>query len=579
MIDTRTTTFSVLLSLGLLSGCGAPTAAPPPPVKENTATPTRENEPPWFEDVTKASGIDFTYRNGEEANHFAILESLGGGVAVLDYDADGLVDLFFPGGGWFDGQAIRGHPPKLYRNRGGFEFDDVTSQSGLDEHPFYSHGAAVGDYDRDGWPDLLVTGWGPLALFHNEPDGKGGRRFADVGVAAGLMEPLWSSSAGWGDFDGDGWPDLYVCQYGDWSFEKNHPTDCFYSFHAPPRRDICPPRRFQALPHKVYRNQRNGTFADVTASLGLRADGKGLGIVIADLNGDGRPDIYAANDTDENFLYFNRSQDGLLKLEEKGLATGAARDERGTPNGSMGVDVADFNCLGRASVFCTNYESELPALYRNDCQAGREFFQFCSQQSGIAAIGQTWVSWGTGFADFQNRGWEDLVIVNGHAIRFPGEKTPRRQRPILFRNEEGRFTDAGKSGGPYFQNVHNARGMALADLDNDGRLDIVVSHLNEPAAVLRNAAPTSNHWLGLALIGQDHRDVTGAKVVVHVEGRKLTRFAKGGGSYLSSADRRLVFGLGKATSIERVEVFWPWGKSQVVEGLEVDNYGRVTEEK
>lgn len=530
--------------------------------------------PEWFEDVTESSGVRFTYRNGEEANHLAILESLGGGAAAFDYDNDGLIDLFFPGGGWFEDKTIRGHPPKLFRNRGNFRFEDVTQATGLAQRPFYSHGAAVSDYDRDGWLDLVVTGWGPLAIYHNEADGDGGRRFVEVTTQAGFTESLWSSSGAWADLDGDGFPDLYVCQYGDWSFEKNHPTDCYY---APPKRDVCPPRRFKPLPHRIYRNRRDGTFADVSGELSLRVDGRGLGVVVADMNADRRPDVYVANDTDENFLYLNRTENNALRLEEVGLLAGVARDDRGTPNGSMGVDVGDFNRTGRPSIIVTNYESELSALYRNDCKDGRELFQFCSQQTGIAAIGQTWVSWGTGFADFQNRGWEDLFIVNGHAIRFPVGKTPREQRPIVFRNEQGRFIEVGKSCGDYFRQNHNARGAALADLDNDGRSDLVVVHLNDPVVILRNVYPSTNHWLGLTLVGRDQRPIAGARVTIEAEGQKITRFAKGGGSFASSPDRRLLFGLGSTSRVERVEIAWPWGEIETLPGPACDRYWRIVE--
>jgi hypothetical protein len=537
--------------------------------------PGTSSEPPLFADVTETSGVRFTYRNGEEADHLAILESLGGGIGVLDYDGDGLLDLFFPGGGYFEGQQIRGHAPKLYRNLGGFTFQDVTAHVGLERLPFYTHGVAVADYDRDGWPDLAVTGWGRLALFHNESDGKGGRRFVEVGARAGFVEHLWSTSAAWGDLDGDGWPDLYVCQYGDWSFAKNHPTDCYYKGTL---RDVCPPARFKPLPHKVYRNNHDGTFSDMSVALGLRTDGKGLGVVIVDVNGDGRPDVFVANDTDENFLYVNSSRPAAFRLDEKALRAGVARDDRGTPNGSMGVDAADYNRTGRASLWCTHYENELHALYHNDCRGNDEFFTFNTQRAGIGAIGQNWVGWGTGFADFEQRGWEDLVIANGHAIRYPVGPAGRQQLPVLLHNDRGHFTAMSPRGGGYFRAPHNARGLVLADLDNDGKMDLVISHLNEPATLLRNVAATAGrHWLGITLAGKANRNLAGACVTVEIGGARLTRFVKGGGSYLCSGDSRLLFGLGEAATVERVEVRWPWGETQTWPGPTVDQYWRLCE--
>lgn len=570
LMRTKRAWAGICLVLIAAAGCGSPeSVAPVPEIKPVVAT--EQASPPWFDDVTAASGVRFAYRNGEEANHYAILESLGGGVAVLDYNGDGLLDIYIPGGGWFEEKNVRGYPGRLLRNAGEFRFEDVTSNVGLDRPEFYSHAASVGDYDRDGWPDLAVSGWGPLALFHNEPDEDGGRRFVEVGAKAGFTEHLWACSGAWADFDGDGWSDLYLCQYGDWSFEKNHPTDCFY---RAPLRDVCPPRRFQPLQHKLYRNNQDGTFSDVSVAVGLRTDGKGLGVVAADFNDDRRPDIYVVNDTDENFLYINRSENGQLKLEEKGLLAGVARDDRGSPNGSMGTDVADFNNIGMPSLFCTNYENEYQALYLNK---GREFFQFASQQTGIAAVGQAWVSWGIGFADFHHRGWEDILIVNGHATRYPGGKAARLQRPILFENNQGKFTEVGTQCGEFFRSLQNARGLALADLDNDGGIDFVVSRINEPIAILKNIIQTDNHWLGLELVGKDHRDIVGATVHVESGGRKLSRYAKGGGSYASSPDRRLVFGLGGETKIDRVEIVWPWGAQQTVDGLTADRYWRIRE--
>src|SRR5262245_40634377 len=293
----------------------------------------------YFEDRTAGSGLAFTYRNGEEAGHYAILESLGGGVALLDYDGDGLLDIFLPGGGYFDGpdkKTIRGHPCKLYRNLGGWKFKDVTREVGLDAlaggRPwFYTHGCAVADYDNDGWPDLLITGYGRLALYHNEPDGKGGRRFVDVTARAGLMDQRkvhWSTSAAWGDLNGDGLPDLFVVHYVDWS-PANHPRCPGYRPGV--GRDVCSPKVFSGLPAAVYLNQGNGTFREASREAGLKP-GKGLGVVLADLDDDGRLDVYVANDTTDNFLYLNQ---GKGRFREDAVTRGVAFDDFGVANGSM----------------------------------------------------------------------------------------------------------------------------------------------------------------------------------------------------------------------------------------------------
>jgi hypothetical protein len=576
----------MLLAAAVLGAwaCGSRPAGPDPAVEEKPAE--ESGDPPLFEDVTAASGLHFTYRNGEEAGHYAILESLGGGVALLDYDGDGLLDVFVTGGGSFAGpdrKQIRGQPCKLYRNLGGFRFKDVTAEVGLDRLAggapwFYTHGAAVADYDRDGWPDLLVTGWGRVALFHNEPDGKGGRRFVDVSARAGLADGItWATSAAWGDLDGDGWPDLYVCQYVNWSF-RNHPP-CHYDAHTP---DVCPPRNFQGLPHKLYRNNRDGTFCDVSREAGLLPGGpgvsKGLGVLLVDVNRDGKPDVYVANDTSGNFLYVNRSTRGRLRFTEEGMDAGVARDDEGTANGSMGVDAADIDGSGRPWLWVTNYENELHALYRNRCASGQVLFDFHSLPAGIGALGRKYVGWGTGFLDIDHHGWEDLVIAHGHAVRHPtGRSAARFQRPVLLRGRSGKFEDVSRRGGAYFRTKHLARGVALGDLDNDGRVDLVISHLNGPVAVLRNVAAAGHHWLGVELHGRGHADVVGARLVLQAGGRTQTRFARGGGSYLSSGDRRHVFGLAEATRIERLTVTWPDGEEQHWKGLAVDHYYRLVQ--
>jgi hypothetical protein len=597
----------VLLTIGAcqngkeLSGVERPTADP------------ETSGPPYFEDVTDSSGVRITYHNGEESGHYAILESLGGGLALIDFDGDGLLDLFVPGGGRFDGKdqkEIQGLPCRLYKNLGGFRFRDVTAEVGLDKPWFYTHGAAVADFDRDGWPDLLVTGWGRLVLLRNVPcvenDPSKGRKFVDVTDKAKLPQGLWSTSAAWVDLDGDGYPDLYVCQYVNWSFEKNHPTDCNYDGKT---RDVCPPKKFKGLPHKLLRNNRDGTFSDVSKEAGLRGPrepgdyakltylskdardalqrgdtqgdtlfGKGLGVIAADLNGDRKPDVYVANDTVDNFLYMNRTAEiGTLQFEEKGLETGTARDGDGTANGSMGLDVGDPFGQLRGSIWVTNYENELHALYKNECVDKKEFFGYATKMTGLAANGQDTVGWGTGFIDLDHHGWEDLLFATGHAIRHP-KGLPRAERPGLFRNKgNGKFIDIRSRGGPYFQTEHVSRGIVLGDLDNDGKIDVVFCNLNEPVAVLRNLAETTgNHWLGIELVGKDRRDVVGTRIVLESGGRKQARFAKGGGSYASSGDRRHVFGLGKdAGEGLKVTVNWSWGKDQEFTIPAVDRYWRL----
>jgi enediyne biosynthesis protein E4 len=549
----------------------------PAGVEEAAYAPEESEGPPLFEDITARSGMKITYRNGEEADHLSIFESVGGGVGVLDFDGDGLPDLFIPGGGGFSGpgkQEVVGLPCKLFRNMGGCRFEDVTAEVGLDrlagKKPwFYTHGVAVADFDRDGRPDLLVLGWGRIALFRNV-DGKG---FEDVSEKAGLATGVtWAVSAAWADFDGDGWPDLYVCQYVDWSMQKN-PT-CVYNG----KRDICTPKNFNGLTHKVYRNNGDGTFTDVSATCGLVKGGpessKGLGVLAVDVDGDGKPDLYVCNDGVDKFLYLNKSTKGKILFEERGLECGVAHDDQGGMNGSMGVDAGDYDGSGKPSLWVTNFENELHSLYKNTSRKGHVSFRFQTREAGIAAVGQPYVGWGTSFIDFDLNGWEDLFVSNGHAIRYPETETRSpRQRPVLFLNTgKGKFLPANKRLGSYGQEAHRGRGAGFVDLDNDGRVDIVLNHMNEPAAVLRNIASEDNHWLGVQLTGANNADVVGARVVLAVGGRKQTRFAKGGGSFASSSDRRLVFGLGKADRIEKLEVTWPDGKKQEWTGLGIDRY-------
>jgi hypothetical protein len=538
-----------------IAGCGQrseqlPAVQPAADVQDPVVTR------PWFRDATTESGLDFTYTNGEEANRYTLLESLGGGVGLIDYDRDGWLDVILPGGGGFDaeGPVIHGRTTQLFRNRGDGTFADVTAATGLDVVAFYSHGCAVADYDRDGWPDFAVTGYGRLALFHNEEGADDGRVFVEVASKAGIDDLHWSTSAAWADLDGNGYADLFVCHYADWSF-ANHP-ECKRP-DGSPGRDVCPPQRFQPQGAALYLNQGDGAFRDATGEQDVRTDGCGLGVLIADLDGNGQPDVYVGNDATSNHLYLNR--DG--RLEEVGAAAGVAGDEDGQYDGSMGVDAGDYGGTGRPAIWVTNFQDELHALYAQR-QAG--IFYHASRAAGIAALGRRYVGFGTGFLDADNDGWEDLVIVNGHVVRHPAGAT-FRQRAVLLHNVERErrrfFEEATEAGGDYFQRDLLGRGLAIGDLNNDGWPDLIISHSNSPAAVLMNerGKVADHHWLGVELAGRDGRDVAGATVSLELDGRKLTRLVKGGGSYLSSRDRRVLFGLGKSEQINGLVVHWPWG--------------------
>jgi len=562
--------------LSMLSACRQPESAPPPSESTPALPESRAIGPELLRDVTAQSGIDFAYRNGEEADRYTILESVGGGIALLDYDGDGWLDIFFAGGGELSkqtGDPPRGLPGRLYRNLQSWRFTDVTDEAGLSAAPFYSHGCLAGDFDNDGWPDLLVTGFGGMALYHNRPRDDGGRRFADVTREMGLVDDRWCTGAAWGDLTGDGRMDLYVCRYLDWS-TANDPV-CSRA-GEPGRRDVCSPQRFRPLPDSLFHFDGK-TFAEVSDRAGL-ASGKGLGVILADIDEDGRPDLYVANDDGDNHLYVNLG-DG--RFEERGMIAGVAVDDRGRYNGSMGLDVGDFDGQGRCSLLVTNFQNELHALYAN---LGNGQFLHQSQAVGLGALGQGFVGFGTALVDLRNNGWLDLIIVNGHVLRYP-VGTTFQQQPVLFRNVEhgGRrfFRDISPQGGPYFSRPALGRGLAVGDLDNDGWPDIIISHCNTPVTLLRNVAFEAEpaHWLGLQLVGRGHRPVAGATIRVAAGGRQITRFATSGGKYLSSSDSRILIGLGNAECVSSVTVQWPWGETQTWRGeqLALDRYWRFDE--
>ena len=339
----------------------------------------------------------------------------------------------------------------------------------------------------------------------------------------------------------------------------------------------------------LYHNNGDGTFTDVSKEAGILGEhalkhGKGLGVVVVDADGDGRPDIYVADDEMDKLLYINR---GGMRFEEVGVERGAARDDNGIANGSMGVTAGEYDGSGHFSLFVTNYQNEVHGLYRN---VGGGQFVYASQRAGIAAIGLNYVGFGTGFIDFDRDGNPDLFITNGHVIRYPEAKVGVAQLPLLLRNMrrpgdkpyQVRFENVSAKAGPFFQARHTGRGAAFGDLDNTGRTGIVISHVNEPVALLRNALDNGNHWLGVELVGRPYRDAVGAKLTLEVGGRKLLQTVLGGGSYMSASDRRVIFGLGDQKQVGRLTVCWPADKMgkvavQTWDGLAVDRYWRLVQ--
>ncbi|HWB09095.1 MAG TPA: CRTAC1 family protein [Pirellulales bacterium] len=507
-------------------------------------------------DKTNESGVNFVYDNGRAAGFHTIIESLGGGIGLFDYDNDGRHDLFCPGGGKFDKEKnTSGLPSALFRNLGGWKFVDVTAASGAGQAPHLTHGCAAADYDGDGFTDVLVTGFGGVQLFHNQGDGT----FEEVCQAAGMTDKLWSSSAAWADFNGDQHLDVYIDHYVDWGPDEAHDPQC--PGPKPGQREICSPRKFEPLPHIIYYSNGDGTFRDASSEARLNLTpgicGKGLGVVAGDLDLDGDVDIYVANDTVDNFLYLN---DGHGVFDEVGLFHGVARDANGKAEGSMGTDLGDFNNDGLPDIWVSNFEQESFSLYRNDTNAQ---FVHVSQGTGITALGQLFVGFGTVFADVDRDGDEDFVVSNGHVINFP-KAAAIRQEPLVLVNDNGRFSKAVFPPGGYFSLPHRGRGLATSDLDDDGDLDFVFSHNDgEPNALVSNDTPPIGDWLRVRLIGtRSNRDAIGAWIVLHTSAGDRLRLVKGGGSYESQCDLRPFWGIPAGATVTGLSIHWPSGQSQ-----------------
>jgi len=531
---------------------------------------------PIFVDATAQTGLSFTHDNGA-TGQFYMPEMMGSGVALLDYDNDGDLDVFLVQSralGSDPRDARGGQTPghRLFRNDGVVDgvphFTDVTARAGVGMTGV-GMGVAVGDVDNDGWQDIYVTAFGSNVLYRNRGDGT----FEDVTSRAHVDDPRWTTSAAFIDYDRDGNQDLFLANYVAFTEAGNKVcTD-----HAG-ARDYCPPGAYAPVPAKLFRNEGGMTFSDVTESSGVaRAYGAGLGVAVGDLDGDGWPDIYVANDATPNQLWINR-HDGTF--EDRGLLSGTAFNALGRPEGSMGIALGDADNDGDEDLFVTNIIGESHVLYLND---GAGNFEDARTRSGIGAATASMTGFGTGWIDYDNDGRLDLFLTNG-AVNIiegqRGEKVPYRQRSQLFHNEGGgRFRDVSAEAGPFFQQLLVGRGVAFGDLDNDGDIDMVVTTNNGPALVLLNqtlapgrAAPPGGHWIEMTLQSQDGtRLITGARVGVVRDGQStLWRRARTDGSYLSASDARVHVGLGDLPRITRIVVQWPDGVSESFDGAAVD---------
>ena len=526
-----------------------------------------------FVDVTRQLGVNFQYYASHTSRKY-LLETMGSGVALFDYDNDGRLDIYLVNGAPLADPTAKGTTPqktgaqywnRLYHQNADGTFRDVTEKAGL-EGAGYGMGVAVGDYDNDGFEDLYVTAYGGNKLYHNNGDGT----FTDVTQKAGVAGSGWSTSAAWVDLDGDGFLDLVVLRYLDWDFD-----DFWCGEHKEGYRDYCHPDHFKPIAPLVYHNNKDGTFTEVAEKVGLGKPGKGLGVAIADYDRDGHIDLFFANDSIPEFLYHNKG-DGTF--EEVGLTSGVAVDDDGRTFAGMGVDFADYNNDGWPDILVTDLANQRYSLYQND---GDGSFTYSSQTQGIGPISLSHSGWGFRFFDYDNDGWKDLLIAQGHdldTIELTYPNLRYREPILLLRNTAHGFVDASAESGRVFHQPWVARGMAIGDLDNDGRLDAVVTTNDGSAHILHNETSTRNHWLLLKLIGhQSNRDAIGAEVrLVTASGSQYATVSTAG-SYLSSSDKRVHFGLGAETIAQRIEIRWPSGIHQTIQNIHADQMVQIDE--
>jgi enediyne biosynthesis protein E4 len=537
--------------------------------------PAAAGELPVFSNITEATGIRFSAKSSATPEKY-LIETMTGGAAMLDYDGDGLQDLFFVNGAALTvpmkGGAI---PPKsepqywdrLFRNKGDGAFEDVTEKAGVKGRAF-GMGVAVGDYDNDGDPDLYVTAFPFNTLYQNNGDGT----FTDATEKAGVAGGNWSTSTCFVDYDRDGYLDLLVARYMDWDFDKN----IWCGGRGPGQRSYCHPDEFPAIHHLVYRNNGDGTFTDVSKAAGFAAaPGKGLGIAFNDYDRDGQLDILVANDATAQQLFHNNG-DGTF--EEMGLLLGIAYDEDGRAYAGMGADFQDYDNDGWPDIFLNALARQHYSLYRND----EGMFLYSSGTTGITSITQLHSGWGARFVDFDSDGWKDIFVAQGHVmdnIEITQPELNYLEPPLMMRNNAGMFEDVSMQLGEGFKVKTASRGVAFGDLDNDGDIDFAINCLDCNSVILRNDGDNGNHWLIINTIGvRSNRDGIGARIrIVTADGAEQHGIVTTTGSYCSASDKRVHFGLGGSAEVELLEITWPSGTIQRLENVAANQILTVTE--
>jgi enediyne biosynthesis protein E4 len=526
---------------------------------------------PWFEEIpSSTSGITWTHENAMSSNRY-LPETMGPGVAFLDYDNDGWMDIFMVNSGAAD--FYNPTPPlknALYRNNRDGTFTDVTDKAGVAGGRAFGMGCAIADYDNDGYPDIFVTAYGRCTLYHNNGNGT----FTDVTDKAGLAAPGWTTSAVWFDYDNDGKLDLFLCSFVEFSLASN----IVCGDNKLGKRFYCIPRVFKPTPSFLYRNNGDGTFTEVSGGTDIqRAKGKALGVVATDINGDGLMDLFVANDTVQNFLFVNR---GKGKWNEIALAAEVGFSANGQPRSGMGVDSADFNGDGKQDLFVANVDQEMFSLYRND---GNEFFSDVATANGVAQSTRLLSGWGLKFFDYDNDGLIDLFLANGHPddmVEKYSQQVRYKEPLLLFHHDGTKLVDVSAKAGPVFQQQFPARGLAIGDYNNDGRIDVLVGNNGGAPVLLKNNAGDGNHWIGVLLQGTScNRDAIGATITWSFGDVIRRRYKTNGGSYLSSHDMREVLGIGTATKINWIEIKWPApsGRVERLTDVPIDRYVTIVE--